>query len=355
MNRRKIILLIIVILIIVFVALYAFTGSNVIDDVKPKGDVSIAVVGDITFAKSMSSVLSGGKSPYAGVENVTSKVDLLLINFENPSTNSSNAVKGDIPFKSSPEYAKLAKNNNNTVAAIANNHVFDYGIDGMHDTVNNLKNEGMAVLGAGDNASQANAPVTQEINGRKITIFNYMDSDNFAEYSNDAIPRANETSPGFSVYNSDIATKQIKEAKKNGSDFVLVYFHYGNEYSNSPNENQVKMSHEVIDAGADIVLGSHPHVPQGIEMYNGTPIFYSLGNFMFYDLAVSKTRQDYFVEIDLVNDTAECTVYPVNIVGFLPQFMTPSEGTSLLKSLSPQCDQLQITDAGTGKLSYKLK
>ena len=72
------------------------------------------------------------------------------------------------------------------------------------------------------------------------------------------------------------------------------------------------MAHEVIDYGADAVLGSHPHVTQGIEMYKGKPIFYSLGNFIF-DMSNSATHIAYIVKIDFVNDTGECTVYPVII------------------------------------------
>ena len=99
-------------------------------------------------------------------------------------------------------------------------------------------------------------------------------------------------------------------------------FHFGNEYSRSPNPDQENMAHEVIDYGADAVLGSHPYVTQGIEMYKGKPIFYSLGNFIF-DMSNSATHIAYIVKMDFVNDTGECTVYPVIISGYLPYFMGP--------------------------------
>ena len=123
--------------------------------------------------------------------------------------------------------------------------------------------------------------------------------------------------------------------------------------SNSPNENQVKIAHELIDYGADVVIGSHPHVTQGIEMYNGKPIFYSLGNFIF-DQSNTATHSAYFVQIDLVNATGECTVYPIYISNYLPQHMSPDDGTSLLSGLSPQCSELEITSNGTGKLRFNL-
>ena len=129
--------------------------------------------------------------------------------------------------------------------------------------------------------------------------------------------------------------------------------HYGNEYSRSPNDNQINISHELIDYGADVVVGTHPHVTQGIEMYKGKPIFYSMGNFIF-DQGGIETHSAYFVKIDLVNDTGRCTVYPVFISGYLPQHMDSESGKSLLGSLSPQCRQLGITGNGTGKLIFNL-
>lgn len=113
------------------------------------------------------------------------------------------------------------------------------------------------------------------------------------------------------------------------------------------------IAHELIDYGADVVIGSHPHAPQGIEMYNGKPIFYSMGNFIF-DKSNTATHVAYFVQIDLVGDTGECTVYPIYISNYLPQFMDAESGSSLLGGLSPQTPQMEITNAGTGKLTFNL-
>jgi poly-gamma-glutamate synthesis protein (capsule biosynthesis protein) len=113
------------------------------------------------------------------------------------------------------------------------------------------------------------------------------------------------------------------------------------------------MSHELIDYGADVVIGSHPHVPQGFEMYNGKPIFYSLGNFIF-DQSNEATHVAYFVKVNATGSQGECTVYPIQISGYLPQHMDGEEGKSLLGSLSPQCKEMQITGDGTGKLKFNL-
>lgn len=348
--NRKFLIIAIILAVVVFVALnMTFHGSN--KSFENKENVSIAVTGDVMFARNMEGVLSLDSSPFAGVSNVTSNVDLLLINFENAATALEDAVKGDVPLKCNPSYVPLAKANNNTIAALANNHACDYGINGMKDTVGYLKDAGITPIGAGDNEDVAHQAVTQDINGRKITVLNYMDSNNFAEYSYDVMPYANGSSPGYSAYNSADAQKQIGE--NNDSDLIIAYLHFGNEYSTSPNEDQIRIAHELIDYGADVVIGSHPHVTQGIEMYKGKPIFYSLGNFIF-DQSNEETHVAYFVEIDLVGDKGTCTVYPIYISNYLPQFMDASTGQSLLSELSPQCSQLNITNEGIGKLNFNL-
>ncbi|WP_405267682.1 CapA family protein [Methanobrevibacter sp.] len=350
--RRKLLIVAIILACLLFLALnMTFNDSNDSSGIfEEKENVSIAVTGDVMFARNMPNVLSLDSSPFSGVSDVTSNVDLLLTNFENAATTSGDALKGDVPLKCDPSYVPLLKANNNTVASLANNHAFDYGITGMKDTISHLKDEGITPIGAGESEDEAHQAVVKDINGRKITILNYMDSNNFAEYSYDVMPYANGSNPGYSAYDSEDAQKQI--AENNDSDLIIAYLHFGNEYSNSPNEDQVKIAHELIDYGADVVIGSHPHVTQGIEMYNGKPIFYSLGNFIF-DQSNPATHSAYFVKIDLVGDTGECTVYPIYISNYLPQYMDTESGNSLLNNLYPKTDALEVSN-GTGKLSFNL-
>lgn len=353
--NRIVIILFVILAILLLIAttatiLTSTDGFLFKDDMSSRENVSIAVVGDVMFARNMPGVLSLDSSPFAGVSNVTSNVDLLLINFENAATYSESAVKSDVPLKCSPDYVPLARANNNTVAAIANNHAMDYGYVGMNDTINYLKDAGITPIGAGNSEDEAHQAVTQEINGRKVTILNYMDSNNFAEYPYEMMPYANGSAPGYSAYDSADAQKQI--AENNDSDIIIAYVHFGNEYSHVPNEDQERIAHELIDYGADVVVGTHPHVTQGIEMYNGKPIFYSLGNFMF-DLANPDTQADYFVQIDLIGGTGVCTVYPVYIVGYLPQYMDEESGNALLNGLYPNADELEVSN-GIGKLTFNL-
>ena len=318
----------------------------------PKGDFSMAATGDVMFARNMPGTISLDSSPFEGVSDVVSNVDLLLVNFENAATTTENAVKGDFPFKCVPSYVPLLKVANNTVAALANNHALDYGVDGMHDTLKYLNESGISSVGAGDNEDAAHQPVVKNINGRKITILNYMDANDFSEYDYDTIPYANGSHFGYSAYDRADAQKQISE--NNDSDLVVAMLHYGNEYSTSPNEDQIRISHELIDDGVDVVIGSHPHVPQGVEMYNGKPIFYSLGNFIF-DMSGGDMDSTYFVKIDLVNNTGECTIYPVYNSNFLPQRMDAEAGKTFINGLTPLPSEINVTDDGVGKLRFDLK
>ena len=337
--KLKVILIVLLSIIIIF----AVSQSKAPE----KGDVSIAVTGDVMFSRNMPSVLSLDSSPFESVGNITSNVDLLLVNFENAATTSSNPLKGDVPLKCSPEYVPLLKANNRTVAALANNHVMDYGVSGMNDTLNHLKNNNIPSIGAGLNESEAHEAYVQNISGRKITVLNYMDSNNFKEYAYSTMPYANDTHPGYSAY--DLSDVQRQISKNNDSDLIIAYMHFGNEYSTSPNSEQITIAHDLIDSGVDVVLGSHPHVTQGIEMYNGKPIFYSLGNFIF-DQSNPATHYAYFVEIDMINDTGKCSVYPVYINNYLPEFMSENQSNDMLKTLS---DDLEIQN-GVGKLEFNL-
>ena len=358
MDIKKLLFIALLVLVVIAVgfSLMGFDHNNPLaESLKAKGNaehVSMAVTGDVMLGRNVAGLISSDSLPLAGLSNVTSNVDLLLINLENAATNSENATKGDIPLKCNPSDVILAKGNNNTIAALANNHVCDYGISGMQDTINTVKQAGMTPIGAGSDENAAHAPAVEEIGGRNITVFNYMDSNNFAEYDYSVMPYANGSAPGYSAYNSQVAQKQIADARGNGSDFVVAYLHFGNEYSTSPNEDQIKIAHELIDYGADIVIGSHPHVTQGVEMYNGKPIFYSLGNCVF-DMSGNGVENAYILKIDLINSTGKCTVYPVYISNSLPQFMGEDEGTSLLNGLTPKCNEFKVPD-GVGTLEFNL-
>jgi poly-gamma-glutamate synthesis protein (capsule biosynthesis protein) len=349
MKRNVIILLCILIISLVVIDIsYLSQPTTIFED---KEDVTMAFTGDVMFGRNMPSVLSQG-DPFRNVADVISYVDLLLINFENPATNSDTAYKSGVPLKMDPQYVSLAKANNNTIVALANNHIGDYGEVGLNDTIKLLEENGFYYTGAGNNIEEASEPVVMDIKGREIVVLNYMDQDNFKEFSQIDIPKSSKNSSGYAPIDWDIIDEDL--AKYNESaDIIIVYLHYGNEYSRSPNENQENISKKLIDNGADMVVGTHTHVTQGIEMYKDKPIFYNLGNFIFDQNRID-THRAMFLKLDIVNDICEVTIYPIYINGYIPEYMSPENGKTLLNELNPQTDTVNITKNGTGKLVFKL-
>lgn len=158
---------------------------------------------------------------------------------------------------------------------LANNHALDFGQDALLDSIAVLDQAGILHTGAGENLEKASVPVTAEIQGMKIAVIGATRVIPVAGWA------AGNSHPGMlATYDPAVLLAKIKELRQ-GCDYVIVYVHWGTEREESPEDYQRSLGHQYIDAGADMVIGSHPHVLQGIEYYNGKPIVYSLGNFVF--------------------------------------------------------------------------
>lgn len=162
------------------------------------------------------------------------------------------------------------------VVSIANNHIFDFGADSFYDTMSTLRENGIPYFGGGKDLGEACRPVFFVVNGMKIGFVGASRAEKI-RYT----PGASENSPGILLtYDNAEYLKVISETKKN-CDYLVAYVHWGTEDSHDVTDYQKVMGYQFIDAGADIVVGGHPHVLQGIEYYNGKPILYSLGDFWF--------------------------------------------------------------------------
>ena len=228
----------------------------------------------------------------------------------------------------------------------------DYGNKGLNDTINTLQNNGINYTGAGENLEQATKPVYLNIKGRKIAILNFMDNSSFTEFQPSELPGATINSSGYAPADWNIIKKRIDESKNN-SDVTVVVFHYGNEYSTTPNPSQINLSHKCIDEGADMVIGSHTHVIQEIESYKGKPIFYSLGNFVF-DQSNPATHSSLMVEMDMVGNQTNIIVHPMILVGSIPCQMDNTSATALLEKLKSQTSLNMTIDDGKGILTFPI-
>jgi poly-gamma-glutamate synthesis protein (capsule biosynthesis protein) len=199
--------------------------------------------------------------------------DLRIVNCESALTNAAKAVwKSGAVFKGSPAHATGLTTVPFDVACLANNHVLDYGERGLRDTLNVLHRHGIKTVGAGLNAGQAYAPLSTGVNGQLVHVVN------ISEGEDETASRG-----GAGVFGWDIqrAVDTIGRCKEDGGT-VIAIAHCGLEYVPFAPPYVVEAFRAMADAGADAVIGHHPHVPQGVEWRGRTPIVYSLGNFAFF-------------------------------------------------------------------------
>ena len=157
------------------------------------------------------------------------------------------------------------------VYSIANNHIMDWGIEGLLTTKKILQSTGAQVFGAGMDQEEASKPAIIDHEGIKIGFLAYCKKGEFS---------ATQSSPGAALLERNIVCKEVSSLKAS-VDHVLVNLHWGTEFSDYPYPPDIEISHNIIDAGASAIIGHHPHVVQGLEAYKGCPIFYSLGSFIY--------------------------------------------------------------------------
>lgn len=199
--------------------------------------------------------------------------DLRIVNCECALTSARKSVlKSGAVFKGLPAHVAGLTSVPFEVACLANNHVFDYGLGGFRETLDVLRRNGVRTVGAGLSLDEAAAPLALTMKGTRITIVNFSEGEDLT---------ASTGGPGGCGWEIDRLAGLIRKAKKRG-DFVVAVGHAGLEYIPFPPPYVVKAFRALSDAGADCVVGHHPHVPQGLEVRDGRLIAYSLGNFAFF-------------------------------------------------------------------------
>lgn len=160
------------------------------------------------------------------------------------------------------------------VVNIANNHIGDAGVEGIEDTVYNLREIGINYVGGGLDSYESHNPYVYNKSNIKIGILGYSNILTSRTWE------AAETKAGISIYDENTVKKDILLAK-NVADIIIVSMHFGEESDISPDPNEIEIAHSIIDSGANIIIGHHPHVVLPVEVYSNGLITYSLGNFVF--------------------------------------------------------------------------
>lgn len=239
--------------------------------------VSMAFTGDVIFAGNVETILktNGYDYPYREIAELLQKPDFTIANLETPITIRGDQQQKQYTYRSSPDALPAFKAAGFDIVNLANNHILDYGQDGLLDTIKALDAKEILHTGAGKNLEDAYRPVIVEKNGIKVAFLG------FSHKVPDNSWKAGKNQPGTTqLYDPKQAIKTIEETRDK-ADLVVVMAHWGDEKAEKPLEEHRKMARSFIDAGADLIVGTHPHVLQGLEHYQGKWIAYSLGNFLF--------------------------------------------------------------------------
>ncbi len=232
--------------------------------------------------------------------------DIMCINNEFTFSTRGEPMEGKAyTFRANPERVALLKEMGVDLALLANNHVFDYGKEAVLDTFETLETADIAYFGAGRNLEEAMKPYYVELDGITIAFVAASRAE-----KNKMTPQATESEPGIlRCYDTELFLNVIKEADAN-ADIVLACVHWGTEYSTVLEEVQLTTGKLYLDAGADAVIGSHSHCLQGMEIYDGKPIIYSLGNFWFNRKSLDTMLLELRITGERENPQIEAAVIP---------------------------------------------
>lgn len=271
-----------------------------------EGIVSFGFAGDILFDDEyavMANLLQRGVSIENGISEPLlaqmQAVDVMMVNNEFCYTDRGTPTEGKTyTFRADTSMVSYLDDMGVDVVSLANNHAYDFGETGLLDTLDTLEQAKMPYVGAGRNLDEAAAPVYFISGDMKIAI---VSATQIERLDNPDTKGAGENSSGvFRCWNPEKLYEMVTEAKEN-SDFVIVYIHWGTENVTEPDWAQLSQAEGLAQAGADLIIGDHPHCLQGIRYYGDVPVFYSLGNFWFN----SKTLDTGMVKVDISKDGIE--------------------------------------------------
>ncbi len=245
---------------------------------------TIRIVGDVSFADNWK-IIPEYENRNRGIKGLLSAdtlellrgADIFLCNNEFTYSNRGKPISGKTyTFRAEPRRVLLMLEMGADIVSLANNHSYDYGATAFADTLDTLREAQIPYIGAGEDIKEAARPYYFIVNGRKYAFTAATKAE-----KNIMTPEATESSSGvMRTYNPETYISVIAEAEKN-CDYNITYLHWGAEGSHKTEAGLYEMGSQFIEAGADIVVGSHAHLLQGIDFYNGCPIVYNLGNFLF--------------------------------------------------------------------------
>jgi len=255
-------------------------------------DIKIVLVGDVMLADGPGRLIRSGQDPFRHVASALTGADMTIGNLECVVASKGKPEIKPYTFRAPRQSLRLLKKYFSAVS-LANNHSGDFGKGAFSEMLNLLEQHQIPYFGGGRHLRAAHQAYIREIRGKRIATLGY----------NGFFPRSFEAlddAPGIAWLDEDMVQEAIQHTKQAlAVDFLIVYPHWGWEYQKLASPRQRQMARLMIDAGADAVVGGHPHVTQDIELYRGKPIFYSLGNFVFDGFHDRDTRTGWLLELRL--------------------------------------------------------
>ena len=274
--------------------------DNVVIIDRKKDDIVFSFVGDVSLADNwyiMKEYDKRGKDIYGildkDVVDIMNSSDVMVVNNEfTISDKEGKRLDKTYTFKGSPKRLSIYKEMGVDLVTLANNHVYDYGSDVFNDMLNSLNEYKIPYIGAGKNIDEASRPYYYIANGYKIGLVNATRAE-----KNIKTPGATDKDEGvFRCYDNELLIKTIKDMKSK-SDYVILLVHWGKEDSHELEDIQLETSKEYINAGVDVIVGSHAHELQGFEFYNNKFVSYNLGDFIFNN----ETKDTGILQVNLNN------------------------------------------------------
>ena len=297
--------------------------------------ITISMVGDMIFHGTVEYFMKkhGDAYVFEGYGPLMKKSDIVLGNLETSISKRGKPMEDkQFTFRAKPEVLKVLRENNFSAVSIANNHVLDFGTDAFLDTLDNLKKNEILYAGGGRNREEAEKGAIIEKNGIKVGFLAFTKVVPVVDWY------AGKNKPGivgaYKVHEKEFV-KAIQEKKKH-CDVLVVSVHWGQEGTTTIRHEEKYIGRCMIDAGADIIMGHHPHVVQGIEIYKDKPIFYSLGNFIFTTSRTHINNKTIManVVVDQDGNVLDIHVIPGTIANGKPTPMEGVERDNFIKHLN---------------------
>ncbi|HLY61361.1 MAG TPA: CapA family protein [Terriglobia bacterium] len=279
---------------------------------------TLLFVGDVMLSRSVGAKMKAVRDwnyPFEKIADTLRGADLTYANLECPVSDTGADQHHLYSFRADPLVIDGLKFAGFSVLGVANNHMYDWGRPALLDTVHRLRVAGLHPVGAGANELEAHYPVIVNMKGVRVAFLAYV-----------GIPPEEATAdadqPGVAWLEGDRVMSDIRFARPL-ADVLIVCLHWGTEYAPRPDWKQVELAHQMIDAGADLVVGGHPHVVQPCEFYHGRWIAYSLGNFIF-DQRWPSTHHGLMLRVTLTGkQVTDATPIPITIDSGFQAFLTP--------------------------------